>query len=298
MANEFKSGFVTVVGLPNVGKSTLINRCVGQKVAIISQKPQTTRQKILGIRTTDKTQIIFVDTPGIHTPRTKLGEYMVNSANESVRDADIAVFVTAAGRDVTDKEREIVENIKAEGIPAILVINKVDAVAKDTIPEKIVVFNEMMDFAATVPLSAKTGSGVKFLLAEIEKLLPEGPEFYDGDTVTDVNERVMASEIIREKMLNLLDKEIPHGTAVEIIDFKEEPGIVNIQATIYCEKDSHKGIIIGKKGEMLKRIGAKARVDIEEMVEKKVFLELWVKVKDDWRNNNYLMKSFGYDSQE
>ncbi len=298
MNNEFKSGFVTVVGLPNVGKSTLINRCVGQKVAIISQKPQTTRQKILGIRTTDETQIIFVDTPGIHTPRTKLGEYMVNSANDSVRDADIAVFVTAAGRAVTDKEREIVENIKNEGIPAILVINKVDAVAKDTIPEKIVAFNSLCDFAATVPLSAKTGNGVKFLIAEIEKLLPEGPEFYDGDTVTDVNERVMVSEIIREKMLNLLDKEIPHGTAVEVIDFKEEPGIVNIQATIYCEKDSHKGIIIGKKGDMLKRIGARARVDIEEMVEKKVFLELWVKVKDDWRNNNYLMKSFGYDSQE
>ncbi len=295
--DSFKSGFVAVIGIPNVGKSTLTNKIVGQKIAIISNKPQTTRNKILAIRTTKESQMIFIDTPGIHKPRTKLGEYMVNAAETGLYEADVIVFVTEAGREITNTEHNIVDKIKESGLPAILVINKIDGTDKTLIPKQIMEYNDMFPFAATIPLSARTGNGVDICIKEIEALLEAGPEFYPEDMVTDMQERVMAAEIIREKMLYKLEHEIPHGTAVEILDYKEEEKIIKINANIYCEKLSHKGIIIGRGGEMLKSIGQAARSDIEKMTEKQVYLNLWVKVKDDWRNNNYLMKSFGFEEE-
>lgn len=297
MKEKFKSGFISVVGLPNVGKSTLINTVVGQKIAATSDKPQTTRNRILGIYTTDTHQMIFTDTPGIHKPKNKLGEYMVNEATGSIPDSDIAIFVTDATREMTDTEREIADKIKESGLPSILVINKTDCVRKENLFTQIAEYNKLFDFAATVPLSAKTGDGVDIFVDEILKLLPEGPMFYPADTVTDAKERTVAAEIIREKMLVLLDKEVPHGIAVEIMKYSEKEHLISIDANIYCEKESHKGIIIGKGGKMMKRIGEKAREDIEKMTDKKVFLQLWVKVKTDWRNNDYLMKSFGFKEE-
>jgi len=295
---EFKSGFIAVLGLPNVGKSTLINHIVGQKVAIISDKPQTTRNRIIAIHSTPNSQMIFIDTPGIHKPHNKLGEYMVNAATGTVYEADIVLFITSADKEITNTEKEIIEKIKSGGLPSILVINKIDKVAKEKLFTQIAEYNSLFDFEATIPISAKTGDGVNVCTEEIEKLLEPGPEFYPADMVTDVNERGLAAEIIREKMLNLLDQEIPHGVAVEILTFKKEEKIIKISANIYCEKESHKGIIIGKKGEMLKKVGMMSRIELETMLESKVFLELWVKVKDDWRNNDYLMKSFGFDDTE
>lgn len=294
---NFKSGFIAVVGMPNVGKSTLTNKIVGQKVAIISAKPQTTRNKIIAIRTTRQSQMIFIDTPGIHNPKNKLGEYMVNAAGDSIFEADVILFVTSADRDLHPIEKEIIEKIKASGLPAILVINKVDACSKSLIPEQIVKYNELMDFDATVPISAKKGDGVDICISEIESLLGEGPRFYPEDMVTDVRERALAAEIVREKMLNLLDQEIPHGTAVEILQYKDDEKLISINATIYCEKYSHKSIIIGKKGDMLKKIGTSARVELEELLEKKVFLDLWVKVRDGWRNDLRDLKNFGFDEK-
>ncbi len=294
---NFKSGFIAVVGMPNVGKSTLTNKIVGQKVAIISAKPQTTRNKIIAIRTTRQSQMIFIDTPGIHNPKNKLGEYMVNAAGDSIFEADVILFVTSADRDVHPIEKEIIEKIKSSGLPAILVINKIDACSKSLIPEQIVKYNELMDFDATVPISAKKGDGVDICISEIESLLGEGPRFYPEDMVTDVRERALAAEIVREKMLNLLDQEIPHGTAVEILQYKDDEKLISINATIYCEKYSHKSIIIGKKGDMLKKIGTSARVELEELLEKKVFLDLWVKVRDGWRNELRDLKNFGFDEK-
>ena len=296
--DNFKSGFVSVVGLPNVGKSTFINAAVGQKISIISSKPQTTRNKIIAIRTTKTSQIVFIDTPGIHKPRTKLGEFMTNAATGSIGDADVVLFVTVAGRPVTEKEKEIIGQIEESGVPAILVINKIDEAPKDKLPQQIAELNELFDFEATVPVSAKHRDGIEICLAEAEKLLEEGPMFYPEEEVTDMQMRGVVSEIVREKMLRLLDKEIPHGTAVEIITYKEEENIIKISADIYCEKASHKGIIIGKNGEMLKRIGSYARADIEKMTDQKVFLQLWVKVKDDWRNSDKMLKNFGYDNED
>ena len=295
--SNFKSGFIATVGLPNVGKSTLINKIVGQKVAIVSAKPQTTRNKIIAIRTTKESQLIFIDTPGIHSPKNKLGEYMVDVALDSIFEADVIFFVTAADREITPKEEEIIEKISASKLPSILVINKVDSVKKSEIPEQILKYNSLHQFDATVPLSAKSGDGVNLLIKETENLLADGPKFYPEDMVTDVKERALAAEIIREKMLNLLDKEIPHGIAVEIMQFKEEEKIVNINANIYCEKYSHKSIIIGKRGDMLKKIGTAARIDLEKILDKKVFLELWVKPRDGWRNKLRELKNFGYDEK-
>ena len=295
--NNFKSGFIATVGLPNVGKSTLINKIVGQKVAIVSAKPQTTRNKIIAIRTTKESQLIFIDTPGIHSPKNKLGEYMVDVAMDSIFEADVIFFVTSADREITPKEEEIIEKISASKLPSILVINKVDSVKKSDIPEQILKYNSLHQFDATVPLSAKTGDGVNLLIKETENLLTDGPKFYPEDMVTDVKERALAAEIIREKMLTLLDKEIPHGIAVEIMQFKEEEKIVSISANIYCEKYSHKSIIIGKRGDMLKKIGTAARVDLEKILDKKVFLELWVKPRDGWRNKLRELKNFGYDEK-
>ncbi len=292
--NNFKSGFVSIIGMPNVGKSTLLNKIAGQKIAIISDKPQTTRNKILAIYTTETEQIIFTDTPGIHNPRTKLGEYMVNAANETISDTDVLLFVVDATRKIHETEREIVKNIEKSAVPCILVINKIDIVNKEELLPLIADYSSMYDFSSIVPISAKNSDGVKMLIDDIKEHLYEGPAFYDEEMVTDQPERQISAEIIREKMLWLLDKEVPHGIAIEIAKVEEKEKITNIYATIYCEKATHKGIIIGKNGEMLKKIGSLARNDIEKMLDKKVYLELWVKVKTDWRNSDFLIKNFGY----
>ncbi len=294
---HFKSGFAAIIGMPNVGKSTLLNAIVGQKIAIISDKPQTTRNKILAVYSTDEEQIIFTDTPGIHKPHNKLGQYMVNAAASSMDDTDVLIFVVDASRRIQDTEREIVKSIDKTGLPCILVLNKVDLMRKEELLPVIADYSSMYGFDSIVPISAKTNDGVDILLHDIEEYLEEGPEFYDPETVTDQPEKQIAAEIIREKMLWLLDKEVPHGVAIEITKMQEKPKITNIYATIYCEKASHKGIIIGKNGDMLKKIGTMARGDIEKMLDKKAYLELWVKVKPDWRNSDYLIKNFGLKNE-
>lgn len=287
---KFKSGFAAIIGMPNVGKSTLLNTIAGQKIAIISDKPQTTRNKILAIYTTEEEQIIFTDTPGIHQPHNRLGEFMVNVANESMRDTDVLILVVdATNSNIQDIEREIARDVEGTGLPCILVINKIDAIKKEDLLPIIADYSNIHEFDAIVPISAKDGDGIDLLLEEIRQFLPQGPKFYYDDMVTDQPEKQIAAEIIREKMLWLLDKEVPHGIAIEISAMKELSKITQIHATIYCEKASHKGIIIGKNGEMLKKIGTLARADIEDMLDKKVYLELWVKVKSDWRNNAHLI---------
>lgn len=296
--DHYKSGFVSIIGVPNVGKSTLLNQIAGQKIAIISDKPQTTRNKILAIHTTDTEQIVFTDTPGIHKPHNRLGEYMVRVAKESMTDTDVLLFVVDATKKIQETERSIAEGLHALGIPCILVINKVDAVRKETLLPLIADYSSLYPFEEIVPISAKTGDGTDLLLEKIKGYLEEGPQFYYEDMVTDQPEKQIAAEIIREKLLWLLDKEVPHGIAIEVSKMQELSEITNIYVTIYCEKASHKGIIIGKGGEMLKKIGSLARGDIEKMLDKKVYLELWVRVKPDWRNNNYLMKNFGFGENE
>ncbi len=295
MTKKFKSGFAAIIGMPNVGKSTLLNTIAGQKIAIISNKPQTTRNKILAIHTTEDYQIVFTDTPGIHRPHNKLGEFMVKVANESMNEMDVVLFVVDATKPIAPMEKEIAENIGKTGVPAILILNKVDAIKKEDLLPIIADYSNLHEFSSIVPISAKTGDGVELLLNDIESLLEEGPQFYYEDMVTDQPEKQIAAEIIREKMLWLLDKEVPHGIAIEIEKMQELPDITKIYATIYCEKATHKGIVIGKNGEMLKKIGQKARVDIEEMLDKKVYLELWVRIKNDWRNSDRMIKNFGYD---
>lgn len=298
MDKTFKSGFCAIIGMPNVGKSTLLNAIAGQKIAIISDKPQTTRNKILAVYSTPENQIVFTDTPGIHNPHNKLGEYMVKMANESMRDTDVILFVVDAQKGIRDMERQIAENIDKVGIPCILVINKVDLVKKENLLPLIADFSSINDFDAIIPISAKENDGVNQLIDTITDYIEEGPMFYDEDTVTDQPEKAIAAEIIREKMLWLLDKEIPHGIAIEITKMKEKNKITEINATIYCEKKTHKGIIIGKNGDMLKKIGTMARADIEKMLDKKVYLELWVKIKNDWRNSDFLIKNFGYKDDD
>lgn len=298
MKNNFKSGFCAIIGMPNVGKSTLLNTIAGQKIAIISDKPQTTRNKILAVYSTDAVQIIFTDTPGIHNPHNKLGEFMVKAANESMRDTDVVLFVVDATKGIRAKEREIAENISKLGIPSILIINKIDMIKKEDLLPMIADFSNINNFDDIIPISAKEADGVPALLSILEDYLEEGPMFYDEDTVTDQPEKQIAAEIIREKMLWLLEQEIPHGIAIEITRMKEKKNITEINATIYCEKKSHKGIIIGKNGDMLKRIGSLARGDIEKMLDKKVYLELWVKIKNDWRNSDFLIKNFGYKEDD
>ena len=296
MKNQnFKSGFVSIIGRPNVGKSTLLNALVGEKIAIISDKPQTTRNKILAIRNTDDAQIIFTDTPGIHKPKNKLGEYMVKVANESVGEMDVVLFVVDATNKTTEPERKIAQNLRALRVPVILVINKVDLARKESLLPMIADFSSLHDFEAIVPVSALKNDGVDRLLNEIMQNIPQGPAFFPDDMITDQPEKQIAAEIIREKLLWLLDKEVPHGIAIEILQMKEQDKLTSIQANIYCEKASHKGIIIGKNGAILKKVGTMARIDIQKMLGKKVYLELWVKVKSDWRNNNYLIRNFGYE---
>ena len=298
MKDNFKSGFAAIIGAPNVGKSTLLNAIVGQKIAIISDKPQTTRNKILAVHTTDTEQIIFTDTPGIHKPHNRLGEYMVNAATTTMRDTDIIILVLDASRKLSENDKRIAEDALSQDLDCILVINKVDIVDKEKLLPIIAEYSSLGDFAEVIPISAKRNDGVKILLDAISKYLPEGPMMYDEDAITDQPERQIAAEIIREKLLWLLDKEIPHGIAIEIEKVEEKDTITNINAVIYCEKASHKGIVIGKSGAMLKKVGELARKDIERMLDKKVYLELWVKVKADWRNNNYLLRNFGFDEND
>lgn len=298
MTEHFKSGFAAIIGMPNVGKSTLLNKIIGQKISIISEKPQTTRNKILAVYTTDEEQIIFTDTPGIHRPHNKLDQFMMNVANESMNETDVLLFVVDASGSIHDTERRIARNIGKTGIPCILVMNKIDNVKKEQLLPMIADYSSMHDFEAIVPISAKTGDGIDILLNNIREYIDEGPMFYDEDTVTDQPERQIAAEIIREKMLWLLQNEVPYGVAIEITKMQEKENITNIYATVYCEKAGHKGIIIGKNGDMLKKVGSLARTDIEKMLGKKVYLEMWVKIKPDWRNSDYLVKNFGYTQAE
>ena len=290
-----KTAIVTIAGRPNVGKSTLTNHLVGEKIAIVSNKPQTTRNRICGILTQDNTQFVFVDTPGFHKPRTKLGDYMVNAVKESFADVDLTVLVVEPIASVGAQEEALIEQLTARRVPTILAINKIDTVEKDKLLEVIAAYSETGAFEAIIPISAKTGDGVEALLAECEKYAVEGPFLFPDDVTTDQPERQVMAEIIREKLLWNLEKEIPHGTAVEITTFTErDNGIIDIDATIFCEKASHKGIIIGKDGEMLKKISSMARKDCEKFMGTKVYLTTWVKVKENWRDSDFLVRNFGY----
>ena len=290
-----KTAMITIAGRPNVGKSTLTNYLVGEKIAIVSNKPQTTRNRICGIVTRDETQFVFVDTPGYHRSRTKLGDYMVNVARESIADVDATILVVEPVANVGGQEEELIAKIKASKSPAILAINKIDTVEKEELLAVIAAYSQYADFDAIIPISAKTGDGVEALLDICEKFAQESPFLFPDDMTTDQPERQVMAEIIREKLLWTLDKEIPHGTAVEITKFSErDSGIIDIDATIYCEKASHKGIIIGKQGAMLKKISSMARTDCEKFMGTKVFLTTWVKVKENWRDSDFLVRNFGY----
>ena len=290
-----KTAMITIAGRPNVGKSTLTNHLVGEKIAIVSNKPQTTRNRICGIVTKEDTQFVFVDTPGFHRARTKLGDYMVNTVRESIADVDAIILVVEPIASVGTQEQMLLEQLKSKMCPIILAINKIDTVEKDALLEVIAVYSQAAEFAAIIPISAKTGDGVDALLAECEKYSIESPFLFDEDLTTDQPERQVMAEIIREKILWNLDREIPHGTAVEITKFSErDSGIIDIDATIYCEKASHKGIIIGKQGAMLKKISTQARNDCEKFMGTKVFLTTWVKVKENWRDSDFLVRNFGY----
>lgn len=300
MREDYKSGFVAIIGRPNVGKSTLMNHLIGQKIAITSRKAQTTRNKIQTVYTCERGQIVFLDTPGIHKAKNKLGEYMVNVASRTFKDADVILWLVEPGTQVGPGDRHIAEQLKNCKLPVILVINKVDTVKKEEVAGFIETYRKLIDFADIVPASALRAQNLDTVIDCIFKYLPYGPQFYDEDTITDQPQRQIVAELIREKALRTLDEEIPHGIAVTIDTMKERPDgrIVDIEATIICERDSHKGIIIGKQGIMLKKIGSAARFEIERMLEQKVNLKLWVKVKKDWRDSDYLIKNFGYDKKE
>lgn len=298
MKNDFKSGFVTLIGRPNVGKSTLMNYLIGQKIAITSNKPQTTRNRIQTVLTTDEGQIVFVDTPGIHKAKNKLGEYMVNVAEKTLNEVDVVLWLVEPTTFIGAGEQHIAKQLQRVKTPVILVINKVDSVKREEILPAIAAYKDIYDFADIVPVSARSGDNTDELLRVIMKYLPYGPQFYDEDTVTDQPERQIVAELIREKALHSLQDEIPHGIAVAIDRMKMQNKVMHIDATIICERDSHKGIIIGKRGSMLKKIGSTARYEIERMLDCKVNLKLWVKVKKDWRDSEFLMKNFGYREEE
>ena len=297
-----KSGFVTLIGRPNVGKSTLMNRMIGQKIAITSNKPQTTRNRIQTVHTDERGQIVFVDTPGIHKAKNKLGEYMVGAAEKTIGEVDVVCWLVEPTTYIGAGEQHIIERLKKVKAPIILVINKVDTIKKEEILPVIDCYRKELDFQEIIPVSARSGANVDELIDSIYKYLPYGPMFYDEDTITDQPMRQIVAELIREKALHALNEEIPHGIAVVIDSMKErksQKGIItDIQATIICERDSHKGIIIGKGGEMLKKIGANARYEIEKQLDTKVNLQLWVKVKKEWRDSDVLIKNFGYDKKK
>lgn len=300
MKNIYKSGFVTLIGRPNVGKSTLMNQIIGQKIAITSDKPQTTRNRIQTVYTCEDGQIIFVDTPGIHKAKNKLGEYMVTVAERTLNEVDVILWLVEPSTFIGAGERHIAEQLTRVKTPIILVINKIDTVKKEEILTFIGAYKDICNFAEIVPVSALNGENKENLMKAIFEYLPEGPQFYDEDTITDQPERQIVAELIREKALRLLDEEIPHGIAVSIESMKERKkgNIVDIDATIVCERDSHKGIVIGKQGAMLKKIGTLARQEIENLLDMKVNLQLWVKVKKDWRDSDFLLKNYGYSKRE
>ena len=301
MSEQFKSGFVTIIGRPNVGKSTLMNKLIGQKIAITSNKPQTTRNRIQTVYTDmEKGQIIFLDTPGIHKAKNKLGEYMVNVAEKTLNEVDVILWLVEPTNYIGAGEQHIVEQLKKVDTPVILVINKIDTVDKDKVFEFIDTYRKVYDFAEIIPTSALRGQNTGDIIDSIFKYLTYGPMFYDEDTITDQPERAICAEIIREKALHALNDEIPHGIAVAIDQMKFRQGgtLVDIDATIVCERDSHKGIIIGKQGAMLKKIGSNARYEMERLLDAQVNLKLWVKVKKDWRDSDFLIKNFGYREEE
>lgn len=296
-----KSAFIAIIGRPNVGKSSILNKLLGQKVAIVSSKPQTTRTRIMGVLTEGKDQLVFLDTPGMHKPKNSLGDYMVRSINESVAGVDACLLVTEAGQEIRENERMLIEKVKKLDLPCVLAINKTDTVNdKEVILEQIIKYSKEMDFDAIVPVSAETGSKLDELKEELKKFTSEGGHFFPDDTLTDQPEKVLAAEMIREKILRLTEKEIPHGTAVVIerMKMRDDKNLMDIDATIYCERDTHKGILIGKKGAMLKKISTYARQDMENFFGCKVNLKTWIRVKEDWRNKENLMRSFGFDSND
>lgn len=297
----FKSGFVTIIGRPNVGKSTLLNLLTGEKVAIMSSKPQTTRHNIKTVVTKENYQMVFVDTPGVHKPKNKLGEYMMQEAFSTFDGVDVVLFlVDATDRNIGPGDTMIIEELEKAGTPVLLLINKIDLVEKQALLPIIAQYSQAYDFEEIIPVSAIKSETASTVMAAIEKLLPEGEKYYPDDMLTDQHEKVLAQEMIREKLLNLLSDEVPHGIGVEVIRYKEAgpKNILEIDANIYCEKESHKGIIIGKNGALLKKVGTLARADMERLFDSKVFLKLWVKVKDDWRNSDYMLNELGYKSKE
>ena len=297
---KFKSGFATLIGRPNVGKSTLMNHLIGQKIAITSNKPQTTRNRIQTVYTSKKGQIVFLDTPGIHKAKNKLGEYMVNVAEQTLKEVDVVLWLEEPTDFIGKGELHIAEQLKKANVPVILIMNKIDMVAKDKLPGFMENYRKIYDFEEIIPVCALRGVNMEKVISTIFRFLPYGPKFYDDETITDQPQRQIVAEMIREKALRCLDEEIPHGIAVAIDRMKERPdgSVIDIDATIICEKDSHKGIIIGKGGSMLRRIGSQARMEIEKMMEMKVNLQLWVKVKKDWRDSDFMIKNFGYDKKE
>lgn len=298
MKENYKSGFVTLIGRPNVGKSTLMNYLIGQKIAITSNKPQTTRNRIQTVLTRPEGQIVFVDTPGIHKAKNKLGEYMVNIARHSLDDVDAALWLVEPSTFIGAGERHIMEQLKKINTPVVLVINKIDMVKREEILTCIDAYRKEYDFAEIVPVSARSGENTEELIRVLLQYLPYGPQFYDEDTITDQPERQIVAELIREKALHCLEDEIPHGIAVAIDRMKMQNKVMHIEATVICERDSHKGIIIGKQGVMLKKIGSTARYEIEKMLGCKANLKLWVKVQKNWRDSDFLMKNFGYTKEE
>ncbi len=290
-----KTAMITICGRPNVGKSTLTNALVGEKIAIVSNKPQTTRNRISAVVNRGDTQFVIIDTPGFHKPRTRLGDYMVNVVKESVADVDAVMLLVEPIANIGRQEEELIARIKETGVPAILVINKIDTVEKTELLEVMALYSAAHDFDAIIPMSAKNGEGIDELLAELEKYSQEGPQLFPDDMICDQPEKQICAELVREKLLLCLDKEIPHGTAVEVTRFSErDNGIIDLDVTIYCEKASHKGIIIGKQGAMLKKIGELARADIEAFMGTKVFLQTWVKVKENWRDSTAQLRNFGF----
>lgn len=296
--DKFYSGFVSVIGRPNVGKSTLSNKLIGQKISIVSNKPQTTRNKIRLILTKDDYQIVFLDTPGIHIPKSKLGKYMVKSANTTLNEVDIILYLIEPNRKIGEQDNLILQKLETVETPVFLVINKIDQVDKEQLLEVIDVYSKRYNFKEIIPISAQTNENVDKLLTLMRSNLNEGPMYYDEELITDEPERQIVSEIIREKALRQLEEEIPHGVAVVVEKMTSEKGLVRVEATIYCERDSHKGIIIGKKGDKLKKIGTDARIDIERLLGSKVYLETFVKVKKDWRDSDFLLKNFGYNHEQ
>ena len=293
-----KTAMITICGRPNVGKSTLTNALVGEKIAIVSNKPQTTRNRISAVVNRGETQFVLMDTPGFHKPRTRLGDYMVKVVRESVADVDAVVLVVEPIAGLGPQEEALIERIRQSGAPAVLCINKIDTVEKQDLLAVIAAYSAAFDFAAIIPISARTGDGLEMLMDELEKFAEPGPQLFPDDMISDMPEKQICAELVREKLLLCLDKEIPHGTAVEVTKFSErDSGIIDMDVTIYCEKDSHKGIIIGKKGAMLKKIGELARQDIEEFMGAKVYLQTWVKVKENWRDSMAQLRNFGFTEQ-